>query len=136
MPSPDGERLAFKTAGHLEIVDARTGVVERRVAWSPGVQGVGVQGVRWTGGGRFVAWMEGTPLGSNDWTGHLIRAVRVADGALLWMALLDEPDGVSPWPRAREGSTPAPPRPASPEPMAEGAFGASGLVAEFFAGGP
>jgi WD40 repeat protein len=89
-PSPDGERLVHKTVGHLEIVDARTGSVQRRIDWTPGVQG---EGERWAGGGRFVTWMEGTPRGDHAWSGHTLRALRVADGALLWMALLDGPDG-------------------------------------------
>jgi hypothetical protein len=133
-PSPDGERLLFKTAGHLEIVDARTGAVARRIAWTPGVQG---EGERWAGGGRFVTWTEGKPLGDHGWSGHLVRALRVADGALLWMALLDGPGGPRLVAQGEGGAYTGPSATCLPgPPTAKAPSEKPALVAEFFAASP
>jgi hypothetical protein len=75
--------------------------------------------------------MEGTPLSLHDWTGHLIRTLRVADGATLSMALLDGPGG----PRlVAQGEGGAYAGPAATCLPAKSPSEKPALVAEFFAG--
>jgi hypothetical protein len=85
--SPDGAWIWVDAGTHLEILDAGTGAVKSRVAWPPDALHVS-----WTADSRFVTWTEGKRRDAH-WEGYLIRAARVADGASLWLALLDGPNG-------------------------------------------
>ncbi len=132
--SPDGARLLFDAGGSVEVVEAASGTVARKVSRSGAAERM-----EWIGGGRFAAWMEGTS-GDGGFRGHLVHVLRIADGAELWMALLDGPGGphlvargsggayagdVACLPGPKPPAGPAPDTPPSPKPE---------LVEAFFAG--
>ena len=112
-------------------MDAGTGAVKQRVVWP-----AGAQGVHWTPDGRFVTWMDGATR-NEGWDGHTVRAARIADGASLWLALLDGPGGPRLVAQGQDGAytgdsatcLPGPPIGSAPQRR-------PALIAEFFAGSP
>src|SRR5262249_48354231 len=85
--SPDGARMLANEGTHLDILDASTGMLVRRI------ETVAADRARFTSDGRFVTWIDGVARGDQKASQDVIRALRIADGAMLWLALLDGPDG-------------------------------------------